>query len=115
MGEDMERWFVCPPRFQIIGLILGESAVVQNAEFRVGSRIFQRIRLTAIVEACPIEEACTPRTLGIEFPPTLDAVLSTVGVRTEVHGSHVSRPFWRIEIDTTRSTARGLFRTHNSP
>ena len=55
--EDVQGWLVGPPRLKIPGLVFPEATVVENAELRVGGWILQWVRLSTIVETCPIEQS----------------------------------------------------------
>ena len=102
--EYMERGLVGPPRAQIVSLVFGEAAIVQDAELRAGGREVERCRLAAIVETGPVEQSCQPRTLLVELPAALYAVESSVGIRTAVVSRHTAFAVSRV-IHTACSAA----------
>ena len=63
-----------PPGLEVVGLVLRETAVVENAELRTGRRPYHRVGLSAIVEAGPVEKTCRPAVLLVEFPSSGYAV-----------------------------------------
>src|SRR5581483_2921819 len=58
VGEDVDEWLVLlPPGFPIIGLVLGKAAHVEKTEVGVDLGPVEGSRLTAVIEAGPIEAA----------------------------------------------------------
>ena len=111
VGQDVEHRFVRPPGLQVIGLILGEAAIVQDAELRTRSRELHGIGLAAIVEARPIEQAGEVGTLVVELPAALNTVQQAVlPVGAAVVGHHAAGARL-VEVDAARAAARSLFRT----
>ena len=115
VGEDVERRLVGPPRLQVPGLVLPESAVVQHAELRLVGGERERVRLAPVVEARPEEAARRPRMFGIESPSALDDVLHVVMRRVAVHRHHPPGLVGAVEVDAARAAAGGFLRTHHLP
>src|SRR5450631_1166768 len=67
--EQMQRWFVAPPRFVIEEVVFRETTHVDDSELRVDGRPAIGSRFSAIVEASPREPASFPFLRSIELPP----------------------------------------------
>ena len=113
--QDMQDRLVRPPGLQVIRLVFGEAAIVQDAEFRTGGRILQRVGFAAVVEAGPVEQAGQPGPGRIELPAPFDAVIETVrslGAAVERRhpaGSNI------IVVNPARAAAGGFLRPERHP
>ena len=99
-----------PPGLEVVGLVLRETAVVENAELRTGRRPYHRVGLSAIVEAGPVEKACRPAVLLIEFPSPGYAVHHSrrIGPVQRQHRTTLSIS----QITASGAGPAGLLRTH---
>ena len=74
VGQDVQHGLVRPPSLQVVSLIFREAAIVQDAELRARSGKLHRVRLAAVVETGPVEQAGQIGTLVVKLPAALDAV-----------------------------------------
>ena len=108
VGQQVQHGFAGPPCLQIVSLVLGESAVVENAKFRPCGRELQRVGFAAIVEARPVEQSAEPRALVVELPTAFNAVQQAVGtLRAAVDGFHAT-VVGIVVVDAARAAAGGL-------
>ena len=70
-GSYVEGRLVCPPGFEIPGLVLGETAGVQDSELGAECRVGKRIGFAPIIEARPKEKTCGPGSLGVILPASV--------------------------------------------
>ena len=111
MGEYVKNGFFRPPGLEIPGLVFGESAVVQDAEFRSRSRELERIGFSPVVEARPVEKAPQPGTVQIILPSAADDIVTTVnGVIPTIQRSHMA-VFLILEINATGAASACFLRT----
>ena len=116
MGKDVKHWLVCPGGFQVIGLILGEAAVVEDAELAARSGPYHRIRLSTIVDTRPPEYSSCPDVVAIELPTALDDILLPIRALFTLHVDTLHPTLYGVGlIYIPRATATGLFRTYDHP
>src|SRR5574344_2022743 len=85
-----DGFIVSPACLQIVGFVLGESAIVKNTELASCGRIGEWNWFSTIVESCPVEKSHKPGTCSIKLHATFYSVVCTVCIGKTVPAGHPS-------------------------
>ena len=111
VGEYVQHGLICPLGLEIVCLVLGEAAVVEQPELAPGGGIDHGIGLAAIVESGPVAEPHQPGAVAVEFPASGDAVEGRVAldIGCAVHRGYVPGG-GVVKVDPACTASRGLLR-----